>query len=419
MKIEHELFAHHYILTGDKDKAYKAAYPEAEGKALKTAARRLINNPDVRKYIHEHLAADRQQAILIHQLTEQERADEEYASLMLQRKVLRKIITGEQKVRRHIRVKDHIEVVEDDMPPYAVIRSIEVDAKLTNEWYARHKNGLAEKPELTQEEKDKIRDKGFSLPLPPMREGHDVPLHLQHREMCEMGREAFLEKHFGPDYAAGLRALEVKEKPYMAENYKRAGMRVLDPCPTIEEMLEMRGVYARLRRQEEEKRKQQMAAKGTIANPDGTVPFPELYLPHQDEEPLSIPELYPYNDEYREKEVEQPPQPDTDYPWEQEGIHFEKPGINELPPATIKGDTYYPKGTPEARAEQQYLISKGVNPHSFPPPDPRPLPPEVIAQKLQEAYEIVSNDPNSMYYKHRHTDETGGTPPPAIQNDTE
>ena len=57
MKIEHELFAHHYILTGDKDKAYKAAYPEAEGKALKTAARRLINTPDVRKYIHAHLAA--------------------------------------------------------------------------------------------------------------------------------------------------------------------------------------------------------------------------------------------------------------------------------------------------------------------------------------------------------------------------
>ncbi len=63
MKIEHELFAHHYLLTGDKDKAYKAAYPDASGEALKIAARRLVNHPDVRKYISERLAATQQEVV--------------------------------------------------------------------------------------------------------------------------------------------------------------------------------------------------------------------------------------------------------------------------------------------------------------------------------------------------------------------
>lgn len=51
MKIEHELFAHYYLTTGDKYYAYKRAYPQSSGEALKRAARRLVNHPCVREFI--------------------------------------------------------------------------------------------------------------------------------------------------------------------------------------------------------------------------------------------------------------------------------------------------------------------------------------------------------------------------------
>lgn len=467
MKIEHELFAHHYIITGDKDKAYKAAYPQAEGEALKTAARRLINEPDVRKFIHENLATDRQQAILIHHYTEQERANEEYATLMLQRKVLRGMIVGTHKVRKHIRVKDRIEVVEDDISPFAILQAIDKDAKLTHNWYSKHIKPAAEKPaKLTDKEKQELSNKGYTLPLPPIREGHDIPLHLQIRELVDMGREEFLEKHYGPDFAPALRALEIQDKPYMADNYKRLGLRILDHIPTQEEMYEMRGIYAYNRKLEAEKRAQQLAEKGTITNPDGTVPFPELYYTQPEEEPLSIPAVFTSH-------VDTPSQDDTQRTSEiaqNTSGHRLQRGPNEtafatptpkaheveednrdvLSPAgavsasgvrggevragggsltqeneedrqntssveqdknskplkyTAPGATYYHKGTPQAQAEREYLISKGVNPASFPPQSQIPLSKEQIQAEFGKIYDQLRKDPESPLFQSQKSNE--------------
>lgn len=54
MKTEHILFVQHYLLTGDRNKAYKAVYPKATGIALKTAARRLINRPHIQTYLQQN-----------------------------------------------------------------------------------------------------------------------------------------------------------------------------------------------------------------------------------------------------------------------------------------------------------------------------------------------------------------------------
>lgn len=55
MKTQHRLFVHQYLLTGNKYEAYKRVYPYASGEALKSAARRLANRPEILGFLHaEH-----------------------------------------------------------------------------------------------------------------------------------------------------------------------------------------------------------------------------------------------------------------------------------------------------------------------------------------------------------------------------
>lgn len=55
MTTKHRLFAHHYLLTGNKYEAYKMVYPQASGEALKSAARRLANRPEILQFMQaEH-----------------------------------------------------------------------------------------------------------------------------------------------------------------------------------------------------------------------------------------------------------------------------------------------------------------------------------------------------------------------------
>ncbi|MBW7914910.1 MAG: hypothetical protein H3C54_14685 [Taibaiella sp.] len=213
MKIEHELFAHHYILTGDKDKAYKAAYPHATGEALKIAARRLVNHPDVRQYISERLAATQQEAVNRYHEKEQRLAEQEYATMLLKRKQLRAIIAGELKIKKYYRVKDRLEMVETDMPPFMIIRAIEADTKLANDWYAR-KGQPADEPVAVTPKTWTPPESTFTM-------------------------EEFCNLRYGPDYYPGLRAKMVHDNPRKAKEYAEKGERVLDYIPTNEDIKRM------------------------------------------------------------------------------------------------------------------------------------------------------------------------------------
>lgn len=219
MKIEHELFAHHYLLTGDKDKAYKAAYPGATGEALKIAARRLVNHPDVRQYISERLAATQQEAVNRYHEEEQRLAEQEYATMLLKRKQLRAIIAGELKIKKYYRVKDRLEMVETDMPPFMIIRAIEADTKLANDWYARKGQPADE----------------------PVAEKSNTP---SYRKFADELQE-YDEMRYGPDYWPGIRAQRVRDNPYLAREFAEKGLRVLDYIPTNEDIKRMEEEQAR------------------------------------------------------------------------------------------------------------------------------------------------------------------------------
>lgn len=235
MKIEYKIFAHQFLITRDKVAAYKAAYPKAQGEALKTAARRLMRNPHVQQYIEEQLQQLTGQAIATQQQEQQQVHKAEEATLALKRKVLLQMINGEHKVTRHYKMRNHLQEVESPLSPFALLRAIELDTKLAKDWYSKNKKE-PEPPPVEQKDKS-----GYSLPLPPLREGHRIPLGLQAKELWEIGLEAFCEKHYGPDYMPGLRAQHLVLNPHRAKDYKEQGLRVLDYVPTNEELELMKG----------------------------------------------------------------------------------------------------------------------------------------------------------------------------------
>lgn len=244
MKIEHKLFAHHYLATSDKLKAYKIAYPNAGGEALKTAARRLLRKPEVQDYIERQLKEATQNVIEKERLQEQQRQEEELATLTLKRKVLLQMIKGEHKVTRHYKIKDHLEAVENDINPHALLRAIELDTKLEKNWFDRaaKKSNRAVVEEQDKESEDTGADKEeYTLPLPSLKEGHNIPLGLQAKELWEIGQEAFCEKHYGPDFMPALRAQHLQLNPHCAEEYKEKGLRVLDYVPGSDEIHRMMG----------------------------------------------------------------------------------------------------------------------------------------------------------------------------------
>ncbi|MCB9046542.1 MAG: hypothetical protein H6550_10455 [Chitinophagales bacterium] len=221
MKIEHELFAHHYILTGDKEAAYRKAYPKASGEALKIAARKLINRPEVRDYITQQLTAVRREAADRYQEEQQQQMEAEKATMLLKRKKLCDIIEGRAKQKKYFKFKDRIEVIEVDYTPFEVMRAIELDTKIENEWYRRYGKQNAEPAQHQSKPEKDIRE-------------------LERRYIKSYERTEFL---YGPDYMAGLRAEMVRDNPHMAKQYAEKGLRVLDYIPSNEDLERMKAEH--------------------------------------------------------------------------------------------------------------------------------------------------------------------------------
>lgn len=251
MKIEHQLFAHHYILTGDKDKAYKIAYPTASGEPLKNAARRLIKHPQVRDYINSRMAEVQQHAAnTLH--AEQKRQEEaEYATVLLKRKVLRTLIDGRQKQPRHFKFKNHVETIEEELNPFVVLRAIELDTKLASEWYNRGAKATTNEP-------------------PPEKPKPSV---LDFESLCA--------HQYGPDYLPGLRAEMVRNNPTRLREYEERGLRVLDYVPTRSDYKHMQQEQAQYREQAAAKHEQQQQQ---------TAEPPSLHIAKPPQQPPSPPE---------------------------------------------------------------------------------------------------------------------------------
>lgn len=134
LKPAHQIFITHYLRTQNKRQAYKEAYPNiADGDSLRSAANRLYRQ--LQPFI-ESLTAHATTLALDELMTEaKEVIKTNICTLQQRREVLGKMITGQMQVKRHIRLRDTIVEVYDDVSPAALVRAIDLDSRLAANKY--------------------------------------------------------------------------------------------------------------------------------------------------------------------------------------------------------------------------------------------------------------------------------------------
>lgn len=145
LKPAHKTFITHYLRAQNKKLAYKEAYPNvADGDSLRSAANRLYRQ--LQPFI-ESLTAHATTLALDELMTEaKEVVKTSICTLQQRREVLGKMITGQMQVKRHIRLRDTIVEVYDDVSPAALVRAIDLDSRLAA-------NKYKEKIEQSKQEK--------------------------------------------------------------------------------------------------------------------------------------------------------------------------------------------------------------------------------------------------------------------------
>jgi len=134
LKPAHKTFITHYLRTQNKRLAYKEAYPNvADGDSLRSAANRLYRQ--LQPFI-DSLTARATTLALDELMTEAKKLIKtNICTLQQRREVLGKMITGQMQVKRHIRLRDTIVEVYDDVSPAALIRAIDLDSRLAANKY--------------------------------------------------------------------------------------------------------------------------------------------------------------------------------------------------------------------------------------------------------------------------------------------
>lgn len=181
---QHRAFIETYLRTGDKRAAYKTAYPEVkDGDSLRVSSNRLYRQLQPQIEALENKARE----IAVSEMMQEAagRIKKEICSMQQRREVLAELILGQRKVKRHIRLKDSIVEVEDDVNPYSIIRAIDLDSKLAA-------NKYKEKDVVPKEVKPPVTDAM----------GIRQDIYLSHTEMMEQN----LKKYpFGHEYWKGHR----------------------------------------------------------------------------------------------------------------------------------------------------------------------------------------------------------------------
>jgi hypothetical protein len=132
MNPKHQIFLSEVLRHGDANRAYKTAYPEAEGEALRTATNRLLHQPAIAKIIEDFHGSIRDcliDDIVAHRVNRVQ-------AIRLKRSVLRSIYTKEAETSKTISSKV-FEIREITIEPTIgeILRAVQMD------------NALAEKEE--------------------------------------------------------------------------------------------------------------------------------------------------------------------------------------------------------------------------------------------------------------------------------
>jgi len=136
MNPKHLTFVKEMLRHGNAMRAYQKAYPGASPESCRTAAARLLTDPDIKQTIDKANASARAELKVELKELAKERQTAEVMDLHERRKVLAQMVRGELKHKRHVKLNNEVVEVEDDLSPFAILRAIELDAKLSEDWYA-------------------------------------------------------------------------------------------------------------------------------------------------------------------------------------------------------------------------------------------------------------------------------------------
>ena len=136
MNPKHLIFVKGMLKHGNAMEAYCKAYPTAAPESCRTAAARLLADPEIKQMIDTANATARAELKTELKQMAKERQAAELMDLHERRKVLAQMVRGEIKYKRHLKVNGEVVEVEDDLSPFALLRAIELDAKLAEDWYA-------------------------------------------------------------------------------------------------------------------------------------------------------------------------------------------------------------------------------------------------------------------------------------------
>ncbi|WP_276131656.1 hypothetical protein [Polluticoccus soli] len=129
-KPQHEVFIHGMLAHGNKTKAYNDAYPGVSPTSARKAANRLLKYTHIRERIEPVFERARNKAMQQLELAAGTRIANDLTTVYERRILLAGIIRGEITLQRAIRLKGRIEVAEQDMDPFVVLKAIELDCRL-------------------------------------------------------------------------------------------------------------------------------------------------------------------------------------------------------------------------------------------------------------------------------------------------
>lgn len=144
----HLAFARHYLKGCTQAEAYLKVYGGSHANA-KSRGSDLCKRNDIAAYLAQHHLAD-------YEDTEAElevHARQKKLDIDTRRELLAAIALGERTYNRHYNVKGELITKTDELPPNALLRAIELDAKLEAGWYDRKPM-----PKLTPEEKQQQKE---------------------------------------------------------------------------------------------------------------------------------------------------------------------------------------------------------------------------------------------------------------------
>jgi hypothetical protein len=154
--IQHLIWVKEFIQHGDAQKAYGKAYPKTKPQCLSAAASRLFKRPEIKQLVEEKQAEAMEKGFAAAEAEAAERYKQEFLSIYERRAELACIVRRQARMNKYYKFKEEVKTM--DVPvdnPNAIMRAIELDAKLEAEYFSKKAIATAR-----QEKKEEKKEEG-------------------------------------------------------------------------------------------------------------------------------------------------------------------------------------------------------------------------------------------------------------------